>query len=50
MLGYERETKQFYRTEDEAQPGCTRAQKCHLIAVEVFFRTASHPQPRWARP
>lgn len=43
MLGHKRETKQFCRTEDKAQPGCTRAQKCHLIIAEVFFRTASHP-------
>lgn len=48
MLGYKRESKQFYHT--EAQPGCTRAQKCHLTVVEVFFHTASHPPLRRARP
>lgn len=50
MLGYKRESKQFYHTEDKAQPGCTRAQKCHLTVVEVFFHTASHPPLRRARP
>lgn len=50
MLGYKRETKQFYHAEDKGQPGCTKAQKCHLIIVEVSFCTASHPRPCWARP
>lgn len=37
MLGYKRERKQFCHAEDKAQPGCTRAQKCHLIVVDVFL-------------
>lgn len=50
MLGYKRESKQFCHAEDKAQPGCTRVQKCHLIVVDVFFHTASHPPPCRARP